>query len=425
MKAQRGSRTSSTGASKEQVLRTYQRAVFSTLFLGYACYTYNRKSVSYALPTLLTSGLITTATNPAHNPKPSTIAGLALSGGSTLLFSRTEDPRLWALLWFSNGFAQGAGWPACAKLLKKWFSPANFGTWWSVLTASSNVSGTLSPLIAAYVIMHHGWSASLILAGLVSIMMAGVCLVALVDDPAHVHLPDPTVSARTSPPTKPKQEKGVSSGGNTMTVRDLAYSPFLWVVSVSYMVVFCSKTALSDWGQIFLIEELGRSQMQASSFTSAIETGGFIGGILAGVITDKMARRLRINGNVRLMVAASFMVACATGLHLLCYHLTSQSSQLTISAVGVLLGASMFGPISIYGIVASESFPAHLSGTAHAVVALAANVGAVVAGWPLSWVARTFSWNGVFLLLEILAAFSVLLIVLSRRIHIVPKAKTQ
>lgn len=44
-----------------------------------------------------------------------------------------------------------------------------------------------------------------------------------------------------------------------------------------------------------------------------------------------------------------------------------------MSAVGMILGASMFGPISIYGIVASESFPAHLSGTAHAIVALAAN----------------------------------------------------
>jgi len=26
---------------------------------------------------------------------------------------------VFALLWFLNGFAQGAGWPACAKLLKK------------------------------------------------------------------------------------------------------------------------------------------------------------------------------------------------------------------------------------------------------------------------------------------------------------------
>nr|XP_027207004.1 glucose-6-phosphate exchanger SLC37A4-like [Penaeus vannamei] len=423
MKAQRVTGASSSGTPKEQMLRTYQRAVFSALFLGYACYTYNRKSVSYALPTLLTSGLITTATVGAITSCQNTAyaiskflggvlsdrisarllfsMGLALSGASTLLFSRTEDPRLWALLWFANGFAQGAGWPACAKLLKKWFSPANFGTWWSVLTASSNVSGTASPLLAAYVIV-------------------------------------------------PPRERLAYSGRSTVhflqAIHVIAYplsvpiTPFLWVVSVSYMVVFCSKTALSDWGQIYLIEELGRSQMQGK-FTC--------------LLFYVCAYRHACTGPVPQCHLPSYAVVTITPLAesplsietrgflisfyntLWCFVITECipsvvialilfcPPQLLVSAVGVLLGASMFGPISIYGIVASESFPAHLSGTAHAVVALAANVGAVVAGWPLSWVARTFSWNGVFLLLEILAASSVLLILLSRRIHITLKAKEQ
>lgn len=441
---------------KQDLLLAYQRTVFAALFLGYACYTYNRKSVSYALPTLLASGLVTTSSvgiisscqNTAYaiskflggvlSDKISArllfSVGLGMSGGTALLFSRTENLYIWALLWFLNGFAQGAGWPACAKLLKKWFSPANFGTWWSVLTASSNVSGTVSPLLSAYVIVNHGWGASLILAGLVSVIMAGLTLVALVDDPALVHLPDPTAEVVGSPrPSSPKKERQNGNGNknsnnnstsnNQMTVGELAASPFLWIVCLCYMVVFCSKTAVSDWGQIYLMEELGRTQMQASQFTSAMETGGFFGGILAGIVTDRIASKLKIKGNPRLIVASVFMLACAVGLHLLNYILTISTSQIFVSSVGFLLGASMFGPISIYGIVASESFPAHLSGTAHAVVALAANVGAVVAGWPLSWVAKTFSWSGVFLLLETLAAASIVLIVFTRRIHLTAKQK--
>ncbi|XP_045613953.1 glucose-6-phosphate exchanger SLC37A4-like isoform X1 [Procambarus clarkii] len=432
-----GGRGGSVVMGKEQRLQSYQRAVFGALFLGYACYTYNRKSVSYAIPTLLASGLITTSTIGIINSCQNTAyaiskflggilsdkmsarvlfsIGLAVSGACTLIFSRTENAVIWALLWFLNGFAQGAGWPACAKLLKKWFSPANFGTWWSVLTASSNVSGSLSPLLAAYVIINHGWSASLIISGLLSVVMAGVTLVTLVDEPALAHLPDPTTSHT---PTSSKSECS-----EKMTARQLAASPFLWLVSVCYLIVFCSKTALADWGQVFLMEELGRSQMQASSFTSALETGGFFGGILAGVLTDKMASTVSMRGNARLMVAASFMVACAAGLHFLRVFLTPHTSQMVVSGVGVVLGASMFGPISIYGIVASETFPAHLSGTAHAVVALAANVGAVAAGWPLSWVARTWSWGAVLLLLETMAASSVLLILSTSAIHLRPKPK--
>ncbi|XP_042238380.1 glucose-6-phosphate exchanger SLC37A4-like isoform X1 [Homarus americanus] len=427
-------------AGKQETLQSYQRAVFGALFLGYACYIFNRKSVSYAIPTLLASGLITTNTigiisscqNTAYaiskflggvlsdrmSARVLFSMGLAMSGASTLLFSRTENSVLWALLWFLNGFAQGAGWPACAKLLKKWFNPANFGTWWSVLTASGNVSGTISPLLAAYVIINHGWSASLIIAGLLSLVMAGLTLVTLVDDPAHVHLPDPTAL-----PAHHAASTNKSVVGESMTVGQLASSPFLWLVSACYLVVFCTKTALSDWGQIYLIEELGRTQMQASSFTSAMETGGFFGGILAGILTDKISNKVNLRGNGRLMVAASFMVACTVGVHSLRTFLTPSTSQVVVSGVGMLLGASMFGPISIYGIVASESFPAHLSGTAHAVVALAANVGAVVAGWPLSWVARTWSWGGVLLLLEILVASSVALILSTTRLHIKPKPK--
>lgn len=36
-----------------------------------------------------------------------------------MLFSTGSSLPVFASLWFVNGFAQGAGWPACAKLLKK------------------------------------------------------------------------------------------------------------------------------------------------------------------------------------------------------------------------------------------------------------------------------------------------------------------
>lgn len=47
--------------------------------------------------------------------------------------------------------------------------------------------------------------------------------------------------------------------------------------------------------------------------------------------------------------------------------------QLWIAAVGALMGCSIYGPISLYGVMAMESAPVHLSGTSHAMAALAAN----------------------------------------------------
>ncbi len=41
-----------------------------------------------------------------------------------MLFSTSSSLSMFAALWFLNGFAQGAGWPACAKLLKKVRQPS-------------------------------------------------------------------------------------------------------------------------------------------------------------------------------------------------------------------------------------------------------------------------------------------------------------
>lgn len=40
---------------------------------------------------------------------------------------------------------------------------------------------------------------------------------------------------------------------------------------------------------------------------------------------------------------------------------------------GFLLGVGIYGPMALYGVIATEAAPAHLSGTSHAIVAMASN----------------------------------------------------
>lgn len=119
-----------------------------------------------------------------------------------------------------------------------------------------------------------------------------------------------------------------------------------------------------------------------SAFTSSVESGGFFGGILAGYVADAAVKRrqkqLQVDPsprpwNPRMPVALLFMIAVAVNLHLLYFAVDASSSRLWITTVGFLLGASLYGPIAIFGVVATEAAPVALSGTAHAIVALAAN----------------------------------------------------
>lgn len=72
-------------------------------------------------------------------------------------------------------------------------------------------------------------------------------------------------------------------------------------------------------------------------------------------------------------VAIIMMSGVAACFHILYFNVHEDTSRFLIAALGFVLGACLYGPIALFGILATESSPPHLSGTAHAIVALAAN----------------------------------------------------
>ena len=42
--------------------------------------------------------------------------------------------------------------------------------------------------------------------------------------------------------------------------RNIVKSPFLWLISVSYLVVYMVRTAALDWAQLYLIQDKNQSQ---------------------------------------------------------------------------------------------------------------------------------------------------------------------
>lgn len=61
--------------------------------------------------------------------------------------------------------------------------------------------------------------------------------------------------------------KNISSGtpNDESTLREFLMSPYLWVLSLGYLVVFGVKIACTDWGQLFLIQEKGQSVLMGKS----------------------------------------------------------------------------------------------------------------------------------------------------------------
>ncbi|XP_003739377.1 glucose-6-phosphate exchanger SLC37A4 [Galendromus occidentalis] len=416
-------------------LRKLQLMVFATMFLGYAMYGYNRKSVSLALPKLMEeglrkehAGLIVSSQNMAYaiskfiggvlsdrlSARRLFAIGLVGTGLATLLFGTADSLALFCGFWFLNGFAQGCGWPSCAKIIRQWYPPSQFGTWWSVLSASSNVSGGLAPFLATFIILNYGWRSSLFFAGSLSIAMGLVSFFTLYNSPTDLGYPSFLENAKKNDGEKPEKTDAKKDGGFS----DLLPSPFLWLISAAYCVIMATKTSAVDWGQVYLREELGHSAYVGSTLTSCVESGGFFGGIAAGLVTDWAVKRhdRRLRHNPRVPAAIFFFFCTAVCLHILVFVVDQNTSQFLIAVIGFTLGAAVYGDIAIFGIVSCESAPVHLSGSAHAITSFAANVGATLSGLPFSILAAQFSWKSVFLLLEVICGLVCVLMIICVRI---------
>ncbi|XP_040141271.1 glucose-6-phosphate exchanger SLC37A4 isoform X4 [Ictidomys tridecemlineatus] len=337
-------------------------------------------------------------------------SGLLLVGLVNVVFSWSSTVPVFAALWFLNGLAQGLGWPPCGKILRKWFEPSQFGTWWAILSTSMNLAGGLGPILATILAQSYSWRSTLALSGVLCVVVSFLCLLLIHNEPADVGL-------RNLDPTPSKGKKGSSKEESTL--QELLLSPYLWVLSTGYLVVFGVKTCCTDWGQFFLIQEKGQSALVGSSYVSALEVGGLVGSIAAGYLSDRaMAKAgLSVYGNPRHSLLLFMMAGMTVSMYLFRVTVTSDSPKIWILVLGAVFGFSSYGPIALFGVIANESAPPNLCGTSHAIVGLMANVGGFLAGLPFSTIAKHYSWSTAFWVAEMICTASTAVFFLLRNIR--------
>ncbi|XP_070773953.1 glucose-6-phosphate exchanger SLC37A4b isoform X2 [Enoplosus armatus] len=398
----------------------YRVAIFICMFIGYSLYFFNRKTFSFVMPSVMEEieldkddlGLITSSQTMAYaiskfisgvlsdqiSARWLFSIGLFLVGGINVAFSWSSTVSMFSLLWFINGLGQGCGWPPCGKVLRKWFEPSQFGTWWSVLSCSMNLAGSLGPVLVTVLLQYYDWRTILTMSGIFCAAFSFVCLVFVKNEPKDVGLPSIEATAK----------KGAKGGNSESTLSEFLLSPFLWVLSLGYLVVFGVKTAATDWGQLFLMQEKGQTALMGSTYMSALEVGGFVGSLASGFLTDRAVARqgLGTHGNPRHGLLIVMMAGMYGSMYLFRVTVTPEIPQIWILFLGALFGFCSYGPIALFGVIASESAPSNFCGTSHAVVALMANVGAFMAGLPFSTVAKQYSWDMAFWMAEVTMAIA-------------------
>ncbi len=400
--------------------------IMYTTYIGYAAYYFTRKNFVFALPAMVKSlhldksqiGLLGTLfyvtygvskfvsgiLSDKSNPRYFMSVGLILTGVSNIAFGLCNTIPFFMLFWVLNGFFQGWGWPPCARSLCNWYSQKERGRWWAVWNTSHNVGGGLIPIIAAYCAQGWGWRYAMYVPGIIAILVGLFLMNRLRDSPKSLGLPSIEDYRNDHPDAEvgtEKYEKEALSKKQIL-IKYVLKNKYIWALGISYACVYFVRTAINDWGTLYLTER-GYSVVAASSCVSFFEVGGFFGSLVAGWGSDLVFRGKRGPMNV---LFSFFSIFAILGLYGAVGHIYVIHSLLFF-----LIGFFIFGPQMLIGMAAAELSHKEAAGASTGFVSLFAYLGAALSAYPVGSVTQHYGWVGFFVMMVVsLIAATVFLI---------------
>lgn len=407
----------------QSTYRYWRIRVFYSMYVGYALYYFTRKSFTFAMPAMIQdlgldkgqigvlasilsitygiSKFISGIMGDKSNPRYFMAFGLMITGVCNILFGLSSSLYCFALFWGLNGWFQGFGWPACARLLTHWYSQSERGRWWSMWNTCHNVGGAVIPLFTALFAQYWGWRSAMYFPGVICILGGLFLINRLCDTPQSKGLP-PIEKFKNDYPTKKHEDSERELSVREILLGHVLTNPFIWVLACSYFFVYIIRTAVNDWTVLYLVESKGYTQLGAGGIVFWFEIGGIFGSLVAGWASDTIfnGRRGPIN------VLFCFVIAAVIALFWQYSGISPYLDSIMLFAIGFLI----FGPQMLIGMASAELSHKKAAATATGFTGWVAYIGAAFAGYPLGKVTQEYGWEGFFVTLTICAVVSTLLL---------------
>ena len=413
---------------------------------------------------------------------PTVVLALSLAGqGASCLFfllpfsvfpkGHSVSMQLARVSWGMNGFLQAFSWPALTQIFMAWFPlPQERGKWYGVLGTCQNTGAALAPLVTEYAASLYGWRARIIFPGLLALLYSGALYFLLQDRPgtktgealggekdAPLGSPlkkvagegrgsknHPSILALLSSPAAPisnnssssasasaeSPQKESTSGSATSSasttpplsaiLSSVLASRYMWLLALTYLFNSIVRNGIATYVKTLLVGELGHSETTAAWANSAYETGGAVGGLLCGALSDAL-----FDGR-RGPVMALFSFALIP-LPLLLMSLRGAALS-AILALYFSLGLTAFPAHVLNGLASRELALPYAQSTAGGFTKFAGQVGASLVDLLALGAAELWGWGGVSRGLAAAAAVSAVLhlpLWNARALDASGKAKTQ
>lgn len=215
---------------------------------------------------------------------------------------------------FLFGAGEAGALPNACRVVAKWFPVANRGRIQGIVVTSAVVGGAVAPLVTADLIEKLGWRWTFALLGLPGIVWAVAFHWWFRDDPAEhpgVNAAERQLIAGIAPlqPAKHSAESHPPiPWGRVLT------SANIWLLGSIISCNAFSTYMVFSWYPTYMQEGRGVTNTESGRLASLVLTGGVLGGMMGGWLSDTLVRGLgsrrrasRVIGPLCMTTAAAMM----------------------------------------------------------------------------------------------------------------------
>ncbi|XP_062313406.1 glucose-6-phosphate exchanger SLC37A1 isoform X3 [Osmerus eperlanus] len=397
--------------------------------------------------------------------------GMLTSGLFTCLFGlgyiyNIHSLGFYIFVQIANGLVQTTGWPSVVTCIGNWFGKGRRGLIMGLWNSHTSVGNILGSLIAGYWVSSN-WGLSFIVPGLIIALMGLVCFLFLIEHPNDlktIHAQNPVLCSNHKPKKTWKGMNGHKELYNYKGGKDQSwenaelllppdngrvYVPVQQVVvvksesepsAISFMgalripgviefslcLLFAKLVSYTFlfWLPLYITKTAHLDAKKAGNLSTLFDVGGIVGGILAGVISDKMGKRATTCA-VMLFLAAPTLYG---------FSMISEFGLGPTIGMLVVCGGLVNGPYALITTAVSADLGTHksLKGNARALSTVTAiidgtgSVGAAL-GPLLAGLLSEGGWNRVFYMLmtaDFIALLLLLRLVMKEMTHSKPLPST-
>lgn len=409
-----------------------------SIFFGYAAFYLVRKNFSLAKPYLIKDfnltksdvGLIATMLSVSYglskflmgnvsdrsNPRYFMATGLILSAIINFIFpSFPPSIYLMAILWFVNGWAQGMGWPPCARTITHWFCDSERGTKFAIWNLAHNVGGGIvGPIInlilafmttigimsfwgdksAFYIIFYAP--------AFLAFSMGILILIFLRDTPQSCGLP-PIEEYKNDYPETCVDDPERELSAKEIFFKYVFNNKMLWLIAVANVFVYVIRYGVLDWAPTYLTSVKNCPQDMARWQFFVYEWAGIPGTLLAGWASDRIFKGRRGPVSVIYMVIVTIFVYI---------YWKNPPGKFWVDSLSLfVIGFLIYGPVMLIGVSAVDLAPKKAAGTAAGFTGFFGYMfGAVIAELGIGKIVDKFGWDGGFILLLVSCIIAIIIL---------------